>query len=275
MSYADVDKDRNTYNSTRAALRLPKGATVRYARLYWGGNTRVDESKPVRKNRRVLIAEPGGRYRWVKADSVHRYRRADGADAYQSSADVTPLVRGSGPGIYTVAQLNVASGRSRAGAWGGWTLVAAYESKQSPRRHISLQDGLAASEEHPAGLPLTLRRAPFRPGATGSVGVVAYDGDRGTSDAPFVAAADRRAGTVLWNTANPMNDAFNSTITDHGRGTPRHPAYRNTLGYDSDVLDLGPTLRSGGRQLSFRLVPDDDFYLLGALYTQVEAVERR
>jgi hypothetical protein len=114
MFYIDVDNDPNTCNSSRAELRLPEGAEVTYARLYWGGNLRIGEQKPPRDSRRVLIAEPGGAYKAVLADSVIGHRVARGADAFQASADVTKPVRTSGSGLYTVAQANVARGRSSA-----------------------------------------------------------------------------------------------------------------------------------------------------------------
>jgi hypothetical protein len=275
MFYSDVDRDPNTYNSTRATLRMPEKARVSYARLYWGGNLRVGEVKPAKDNGRVLMAEPGGEYRAVKADTVRTHRRADGADAYQASADVTRLVRGSGPGRYTVAQLNVAMGRSAAGAWGGWTLVVAYENKKSPLRHLSLWDGFAPSERNPGGMPVASGPMAFPPRAKGSVGVVGYDGDRGFGGEPLTVAANKRAGMALSNSANPSHDTFNSTITDRGREVAgRSPAHRNTLGYDSDVYDAQKALRSGGNRLLFRFTSGDDDYLLGALHAQVDARRR-
>ncbi|NLU72558.1 DUF3344 domain-containing protein [Streptomyces sp. HNM0575] len=272
MFYSDVDRDRNTYNSTRATLRLPKKAEVSYARLYWGGNLRVGEVKPAKDNGRALMAEPRGSYRSVKADTVRTHRRADGADAYQASANVTSLVRKSGPGAYTVAQLNVAKGRSKAGAWGGWTLVVAYENKKSPLRHLSVWDGFAASERNSGGMPVAGPAMEFPAGAKGSVGVVGYDGDRGAGGESLTVSANKRAGTRISNSANPRDDLFNSTITDRGREVAgRAPAYRNTLGYDSDVLDAREALRAGGNRLQFRFASGDDDYLLGALFAQVDA----
>jgi hypothetical protein len=272
MFYSDVDRDPNTYNSTRARLRLPKGAEVSYARLYWGGNLRVGEVKPAKDNGRVLMSEPRGSYRAVKADAVRTHRRADGADAYQASANVTPLVRRSGPGVYTVAQVNVAMGRSKAGAWGGWTLVVAYEDRKSPLRHLSVWDGLAASERYSGGMPVATRAMNFPSGARGSVGVVGYDGDRGEGGDSLTVSADKRAGTRISNSANSRDDVFNSTITDRGREVAgRLPAHRNTLGYDSDVFDARDALRSGGNRLQFRFASGDDDYLLGALHAQIDA----
>ena len=118
MLYVDEDDDPNTYNSSRAALTLPANSRVKYARLYWGGNLRVGEQKPPKDNGRVLIAEPGGRYKEVLADTRVAHRDADGSDAYQASADVTPLVRRSGSGLYTVSQINVAKGHSKVGVLG-------------------------------------------------------------------------------------------------------------------------------------------------------------
>lgn len=141
MFYSEVDKDPDTYNSTRAELKVPQGAKVAYARLYWGGNLRVGEQKPPEDNGRVLVAEPGGAYKEVLADTVIGHRSDAGSDAYQASADVTPLVRKGGAGMWTVAQLNIAMGHSAVGAWGGWTLVVAYEHPKEPLRRVSVHDG--------------------------------------------------------------------------------------------------------------------------------------
>lgn len=89
MFYVDEDDDPNTYNSSRAVLDLPANSRVTYARLYWGGNLRVGEQKPPKDNGRILIAEPGGRYKAVLADTRVAHRDTAGSDVYQASADVT------------------------------------------------------------------------------------------------------------------------------------------------------------------------------------------
>lgn len=268
MFYVDVDRDPNTYNSSRAELRVPEGARVTYARLYWGGNLRVGEQKPPKDNGRVLVAEPGGAYKEVLADTVVGHRVAQGADAFQASADVTKLVRASGSGLYTVAQVNVAMGRSVAGAWGGWTLVAAYENPKEPLRHLALWDGFDTLK---AGLDRKLR-LPFPKRATGRLGLVAYDGDRGRTGDSLILSTGRRASTVLTDTANPRADVLNSTIGEPGAAAAeRVPSYSNTLGYDSDVFDLGKALRPGGDQLAFRLVSQRDAAWAGALFVAVDA----
>ncbi|MBC7268618.1 MAG: DUF3344 domain-containing protein [Streptomyces sp.] len=261
MFYVDVDRDPNTYNSSRAEVRLPKGARVTFARLYWGGNLRVGEQKPPKDNGRVLIAEPGGAYKEVLADTVVGHRVAHGADAFQASADVTKLVRDSGSGLWTVAQVNVAMGRSAAGAWGGWTLVVAYEDPAEPLRRLSVWDGFEALDGR-REVRLAGPRLPK--GAGGYAGLVAYNGDRGrTGDSLTV------SGTALSDAANPRDDVLNSTIS--GPRSERVPSYPHTLGYDSDVFDLGAVPRRGGDQRGVRLASERDAAWAGVLFTAVDA----
>ncbi|UGY90540.1 DUF3344 domain-containing protein [Streptomyces gobiensis] len=272
MSYVDVDNDPNTYNSSRARLRVPSGSRVSYARLYWGGNLRVGEQKPPEDNGRVLIAEPGGDYKEVLADSLIGHRTTRHTDGFQASADVTGLVRHSGSGYYTVAQVNVAMGKSKAGAWGGWTLVVAYENQREPLRHLAIWDGFESLTTGRKSFSIDLGGMSIPPKASGSVGVVAYNGDRGTGNDVLTVNADGRKAVRLRDAANPVNDVMNSTIADHGRNaTGRQPAYENTLGYDSDVFDIKPALKAGGSRLHFRFGTRDEGYQTGALFVQADA----
>ncbi|AJE83460.1 MULTISPECIES: hypothetical protein [Streptomyces] len=272
MFYTDVDRDPNTYNSSRGEVRLPAGSRVSYARLYWGGNLLAGEQKPPKDNGRVLFAEPGGAYREVRADSRTGHRVAGGMDAFQASADVTRLVRAAGPGQYTVAQVNVASGRSRAGTWGGWTLVVAYENPREPRRELGLWDGFAAFDAaHPSHtVPLTGVAVPK--GARGTAGFVAYNGDRGTRGDSLALSTGRGPGVLLSGPADPADDLLNSTVSGPGGArTARTPAYDNTLGYDSDVLDASAALAPGGDRLGARFTSRRDAAWLGAFFLAADA----
>ncbi|MEX3099782.1 DUF3344 domain-containing protein [Streptomyces sp. ST1020] len=271
MFYVDVDDDPNTYNSSRAEVRLPAGSRVTYARLYWGGNLRVGEQKPPKDNGRVLIAEPGGSYKALLADTVVGHRVAGGADAFQASADVTKLVRESGEGLYTVAQVNVAMGRSKAGAWGGWTLVVAYDNRNEPLRHLSLWDGFDTLSGK-RGHEVTLKGRALAAHAGGYAGLVAYDGDPGRTGDSLVFSTGKGRETALKNAANPAGDVLNSTISEPGEApAAREPAYASTLGYDSDVFDLSEGLRRGGDQAAFRLVSSRDAAWAGAVFVAVDA----
>ncbi|MFF0446844.1 DUF3344 domain-containing protein [Streptomyces sp. NPDC004609] len=270
MYYVDEDDDPNTYNSSRGELALPSGAKVTYARLYWGGNLRVGEQKPPKDNGRVLIAESGGQYKEVLADTRIAHRDADGSDAFQASADVTPLVRRSGSGLYTVAQINVAMGHSEVGAWGGWTLAVAYENSVEPQRHLSLWDGFETLKTQSGSQEITLPGLRIPAQAGGRAGMVAYDGDRGVKGDTVNVRTENGKVFGLGDPVNPARDVMNSTIAGPGRSIKRQPAHMNTLGYDSDVFDISPALMSGGTSLSFRFTAENLGYFLGVLFVQAE-----
>ena len=281
VAYVDVDTDPNTYNSSRAELRVPAGARVSWARLYWGGNLRVGEQKPPADNGRVLIAEPGGRYKALLADTTVGHRTADGADAFQASADVTELVRSARPGLWTVAQVNVAMGRSAVGGWGGWTLVAAYEKADEPLRRLAVWDGFdtLGPRNRELTVPLALGADRVPRGADGRLGLIGYAGDRGTSGeylAVETGGADGVTRSVaLSDSANSADDVMNSSITDSGTSRmERLPAHQNTLGYDSDVFDLRGALRHGADRFHIRLGSRKDAVWLGALFLQADLEPR-
>ncbi|MFJ9851552.1 hypothetical protein [Streptomyces sp. NPDC101150] len=270
MTYIDVDADTRTDNSSRAELQLPPGSHVSYARLYWGGNLRAGEQKRAGDSGRVLLAAPGGPYKEVRADTLTGHRTTTRTDGFQASADVTGAVREGGAGAYTVGQVNAARGNSAAGGWGGWTLVVAYANAREPLRRLALWDGFQPLNANRRALSVNLKGLRIPPNARGSAGVLAYNGDRGIGNDSLSAAADDKTPIALWDAANPANDVMNSTIADFGRDTPRRPAYRNTLGFDSDVFDLKSALRSGGDRLAFRFTTQDAGYLLGALFVQAD-----
>ncbi|MEU9863965.1 DUF3344 domain-containing protein [Streptomyces sp. NPDC047971] len=271
IGYVDVDTDPNTYNSSRAEIRVPDGSRVSYARLYWGGNLRVGEQKPHKDNGRVLIAEPGGSYKPVLADTTIGHRTADGADAFQASADVTALVRSAGSGLWTVAQVNVAMGSSAVGGWGGWTLVVAYENPEEPLRRLAVWDGFETLGPHTGPVRVAISDSAIPSDSGGQLGMIAYDGDRGTSGDSLTVETSRSRGVRLSDSANSADDVMNSSITDSGAGRiERLPAHRNTLGYDSDVFDLGGALRHGADRVHVRFDSRRDTVWLGALFLQAD-----
>ncbi len=273
MFYTDVDDDPNTFNSSRAELALPKDAQVTYARLYWGGNLLVSEQKPHKDNGRVLVAEPGGACKELLADSVIGHRTADGADAFQATADVTDLVRNSGPGMYTVAQINVAMGRTRVGAWGGWTLVVAYAKKGAPLRHLSLWDGFdyghrGAPRTAPRSRPDAYSGRRIRTARNGRV----RRGPRYHRGFPHVRTARcapgrsaHRPREFCRRRLQFQHHRFRTRPDPPGTGPP------NTLGYDSDVFDLRRALLTGADDIGVRIRTERDFLWLGALFLEADA----
>lgn len=265
-----VGSDARAGNAGRATLRLPAGSRVGHARLYWGGALRAGTHRSAGNSGRVRIAGPGGRYRTARADTVARHRGRAADDAFQASADVTGPVRKSGPGVSTVARIKGAKSPSTAGTWGGWTLAAVYENKKEPLRRIAMWDGFQPLEADRRTFTVRLNGLHIPVNSHGRAGVVAYDGYRGRRNDGLTVRAGRHRPLKVHDSANPANDVMSSAITDFGQEAARRPAYPDTLGFDSDVFDITPALRSGADRLTFRFSTRNPGYLLGALIVQAD-----
>ncbi|MCF6525520.1 hypothetical protein [Streptomyces sp. JJ36] len=269
---AAADRGSRTGVSSSAVLRLPEGSRVSHARLYWGGTLRAGARKPADAGGRVLLSARDGRATEVRADSRSRHPVSGKARGYSAAADVTRLIRRGGAGRYTVAA-PPAVGRSTTAVLRGWALVVAYENHREPLRHLMLWDGHAA-----LGTPELRRMWVWYEGlripadASGSLGIVAYGGDRGSGGESLAVRTGDRSFTRLHDAANPARDPLNATVTDHGRPVAgRIPASAVTTGLDADVFDLAPALRDGARRLEVRFDGAEEQHLLGAFFLQTSA----
>ena len=247
MTYVDVDADPATFSSSGAQLTLPADGRILFAGLYWGGRLAAGARGAPAPNPAasdtVLLRAPGDAdYRTVRAT-----RPADTAgETYQRFLDVTDIVRAAGAGEYVVANVQAGTGRSD-GQLAGWTLVVAYGDGASPPRNLSVFDGLqqVGSSSPGVTIPLSGFRTPSSGAVRSKVGVVAYEGDRGTTG-DGLTLQGATGPVTLTNAVNPATNAFNSTISVDGAdaGT-RNPAYTNQLGFDADVFTATNVLGNG------------------------------
>ena len=265
MTYVDVDADPATFSSSGARLTLPADGRVLFAGLYWGGRLAggaggAPAPNPAASDTVLLRAPGDADYRTVRATQP-----VDTAgETYQHFLDVTDIVRAAGTGEYVVANVQAGTGRSD-GQLAGWTLVVAYGDGASPPRNLSVFDGLQQVGSNSPGvtIPLTGFRTPSSGAVRSKVGVVAYEGDRGTTgDGLTLQGA---AGPVtLTNAVNPATNAFNSTISVDGADTgTRNPAYTNQLGFDADVFTATNVLGNGQTSTQVRLTTNGDAYQPG------------
>jgi uncharacterized repeat protein (TIGR01451 family) len=217
--WVDVDGDPSTFNSSRATVTMPAGATVDRAALYWGGDLAADRvarcaataaeaaPAPDRADRVRIRLDAGdlgvlADFTSVRATTVDGLRTANGY-TYQAYANVTRLfaaVREPAaalPVVVTLANVQVAQGPQ---CVGGWRIVVTYrhaDGAGAAHRAVLLFDGLAAP-----GSPRTIRLDGFRAAAPldARVGLVAYGSAKGdltvgrTSAPARIAEFD--AGTV-------------------------------------------------------------------------------
>ena len=235
MAYIDVDGVAGTWSSSSDSLALGTCAEVVWAGLYWAG--RVESTTPNYGLRdEVKIGVNGGAYVDVVADELFDYD-AGFFDAYFCFADVTDLVAG-GPAEARFSVANVVA-QQESECWGGWTLVVVYADALAPMRNMTVFDGFAFITNSNPYDEVDVPIAGFVTPPVGPVdfqlGIIAYDGDRG-STGDQMGFNGGNGFQYIADATHPIDNAFNSTHATAGVLNPwRIPAYANTLGHDANI----------------------------------------
>jgi uncharacterized repeat protein (TIGR01451 family) len=253
MVYVDADTDASTFDSSSSNLNMPAGSTVQWAGLYWGGYTAATSRNQVK------FKVPGSTaYQSVSASTLDNL-----GSPYQGFLDVTSLVSTAGNGDYWMANVQSTPG---AGNYAGWSLVVAYSSPGEKTRNCTVFDGMDTVNS--ASSP-TINVAGFRTPPAGAVvtklGVIAYEGDRGTTGDSL-----RLNNVLMSDTANASNDFFNSSITNSGVDvTAKSPNYLNQLGFDADILAVpnpgNTVIANGATSAQIKLTSTGDTYYPGVV----------
>jgi uncharacterized repeat protein (TIGR01451 family) len=258
----DVDADASTFNSSRARLLLPAGATVAFAGLYWAGDTTAATRNQVR-----LATPSNPAYVTVTASQVDDSAAAGAGQEYQSFADVTSIVSLSGAGTYTVANVTTTVGTTN--VYAGWSLVVVYRLASEPTRNMVVYDGYRRVAGA-ANVDVTLSgftTPPFGT-VTSKLGIIGYDGDRGSTEgaAGLLFGTSTAALNPVFNALNPQTDVFNSTISTLGvNNADRTPNYLNTLGYDADMFSPNTQLPNGATTAVIRVTSSGETIDLGVV----------
>lgn len=260
--YLDLDSDPSTFSSTSATLNLPSGAEVLYAMLAWGGDRKNSTVGDVK-----FLAPGESSYASMAADEVWA-----GSGDFAAWKDVTSAVQAAGEGVYTVANVQGASGQKD--SYAGWQLIVAYRDSSSPPRNITIFKGYKRIfQQSDESISLSGFETPANGEVKTDVGLFTFEGDLGLK-------GDRAYldGEELTDGLNPRDNGFNSTISSKGRYRPgREPSFDNTLGIDSDVFGANGVLGNGETSARIRLVTSSDVYYVAqvAFETDLYAPELR
>ena len=247
--WIDIDSDPSTYNSTSATLAMPATADVEWAGLYWYGNRDgggADDVPPDTRGEVLLSTPLLSSYVTVAAQVLD----TAGSTRYMAFAEVSDLVRAGGNGVYTAA--NVTANAGNDDHVGGWMLLVINRDDSETLRHFSVFDG---REGYGGGSDIDVDLNGFLTPLMGPIAsevlFVALDGDPGVAPNPIRSDSVEftpfgGATTKLSNALNDEDDFGNSTISYLGSHVSgRVPAYRNTLGFDVDVFDVGSLMSNG------------------------------
>ncbi|WP_368670353.1 Ig-like domain-containing protein [Myxococcus sp. AM011] len=256
---------------SRAALNVPAGAIVTYARLYWAAHlsTTTSQRSP---DTTAEFSRPGVFSQMLTADVSHTYT-PNNAYIYESSADVTSLVATHGTGVYEVSGVDAVplTNLNSTNPFSAWALVIFYRHPDSPLRNLTLFDGM---DYVSSGNPQTVTLSGFNvppAGFDAKLGVLAFEGD-----------ATRKGDQLLVNgvsisdAANTANNFFNSTRSvlgvpsTHANDRPRLTGAEASMsGVDMDVVDITHRVTGGATSMTLRATSTDDTYILGAFATSI------
>ncbi|HEX7806242.1 MAG TPA: hypothetical protein VF413_08760, partial [Cellulomonas sp.] len=205
--------------ASSSQLHMPAGRQVAFAGLYWAASGGSPSTQPVT----ARLAGPGQGFAAVTGALLTPSGGAAGTHEYQAFADVTAQVRTGGAGSWTFADPSNGVG-SGVGAYAGWALVVVYADSSAGAGSVVVHDGAVTVN---VGSSASLSVA-TTPGQTARVGVVAWEGDRGSSGDTLtldgVALVPVR-WTGSGNAAGDSANAFDSTAVGSD--------YANSLGVDA------------------------------------------
>jgi uncharacterized repeat protein (TIGR01451 family) len=264
---------------TTAVLALPEGAIVTHAYLYWAARNTAGADQTVE-----LHHESGFESAVTAIDSVEVTitRDSDLSHNYQSVADVTSIVKASGPGAYRIGGVDAVDVRNRNDdvVFAAWWMVIFYEEPGAPPRNLALFDGLdRVSAQHAQQGKLSGFKVPDA-GFDAKLGIIAFEGDNNnTGDSIFFNPTDPAlpdATEALHDALNPANNFFNGTRSTLGvavspegdvprlAGTPQ-----SMSGVDIDVVDVSAKLKAGDQEATIVANSALDLFFLAGWVTSI------
>lgn len=267
--FVDADSDGATANSSSATLALPSGSTVLWAGLYWGARSTLSTRDQIK-----FKPANSGFYSTLTAAQLDSTTAT--SNAYQGFVDVTPQVQSARSGTYWVADIAANVGQDTTGFYGGWSLVVVYRDVNQPLRNLTVFDGFASVS---SGNNVTITASGLLTPTTGAfnayAGTVSYEGDQGINGDSFqITNAMTNVTTTLTDVQNPINNFFNSSISNNGsRITAKNPDYANQLGFDVDMVNIAnanTVLGNGATSARLTFNSTQDLYYPGALTFAVD-----
>lgn len=252
---------------TTAMLKLPAGAQITHAYLYWAATL---ASGATAGGSTATLTSPDGSSADLTAVDV----QFDPVTLdYRSVADVTALVQAQGVGAYRIS--GVASKElvdlSSETAYAAWWMIVFYQLDTDPLRNLTLYDGLSHVE---AGVPQNVNLSGFLVplgGYTAKLGVVALEGD-------VLITGDQLSfnGAVLSNAVNPSNNFFNGTHSAFGvpvsvfGDQPKQSGTPGSMsGIDMDIVDITAQVTSGQTSAPISATSTGDFYDLATFVVSI------
>jgi uncharacterized repeat protein (TIGR01451 family) len=258
--------NKDMFNSSTANISIPEGSTIKSAFLFWHGDmsrppvadggltytanvSKGCESDATFCRDQVWLVTPQSTAaNLVKADAMSSENPTSGI--YRAHADITKsLVRVSdnkwsrANGVKSISirvgDIESAQGRD---TQAGWSVIVAYAHPDELLRNVVIYGGLAkVAKNDPAEIELSGFQTPPSGSVATSFGLVAAEGDA-SEGGDFLKLISGKDSVTIGDTANPINNPANSTISQNGSiqsYLDNSPGlYTNTFGTDADNFTL-------------------------------------
>jgi hypothetical protein len=274
MTWIDIDKDEDTFNSSSARMTMPSGAEVAYAQLGWAGDVGRKEGVPCGRGKSTppgaperqavsLTVDGGGttridpnRFTLVVDDLA--VLGSNDQQYYSAQADVTGEFKGvHGDTTVTVGNIWTPQGYD---CFGGWSLTVVWKFTGPTAQHAPAKKSIVVYGGHirvPTGKSRLQVTAPSIRAAGGSarIGLTAYEGDWATAGDQFlvngVAQGDRK------NSAGA-----NNFFASYAEGR-QSPDALNNMSVDVRTLTVSDEIiRPGATSAEVTFTRRDDAYLV-------------
>ena len=226
----------------------PSPGQIKAAYLYWGASGAVD---------------PTVTFDGTTVTATRVSTHIEGANTwFQATADVTSLVQAKGNGAYTFSGLAVDIAASYCGVIavvGGWALEVVYSDAALPTATVKVFDGLQMlwGLSATSDVTYTVNGLSVSSGPSGKLTFLAYAGEADFPGFGQNEAVYFNGGAPLSNALNPVDNAYNGTISTFGVGQS------NTLKIDLDTLDVSSHLSPGMTSAPVRFATQLDWVLIG------------
>ncbi|NUQ77907.1 MAG: hypothetical protein HUU21_30605 [Polyangiaceae bacterium] len=239
---------------TAAVLKVPEGAMVTDAWLYWSARNFLGADN------KVTLQCLGGQPLDVDA----QFSLSGGDNAYHAVKEVTSYVQQNGSCTYMLSGVESIDFKGSNDVVGHsvWWMAVLYSHPEDPHRQLVIYDGLESignggvTSSLVENLTVPKNFALF---SAAKIGVVGYDGDNGLVGDKFALIADNEDPTdpTTWKTlladsSGNTNDFFNSSRTAFGMNVsvpgdlPQMSGAPGSVSHlDMDVVDITNLLKAG------------------------------
>lgn len=260
MEYIDVDTDGGTFSSSSASLVVdnPENKKIIYAALYWSATYKYNTG--IQKSEEKFAADDDNREAIdnikIKFQNQEKYTNIKGeilfdglgkkefkeCAPYAVYADITEYINQiDNPfGEYTVANIRATEGRISGGVAAGWTLFVVYRDASMKGKYITSYDGFSGLSDDFTDVQFSGFTTVPEGQVNAKIALAVLEGDNNlTGDQFFFKAGANEKYSVLESPIRKPKNFLNSSITiDEKHFSDRNPNSKNTLGYDTCVMNI-------------------------------------